>query len=145
MPSSTTRPLVGKSRPATMRSNVDLPHPDGPSTVMKSLSATLRLTGCSASVGGPPRTPGNVRPTPSMTSLLMETKGQPSTGMQEHRSTRRHEDTKKIKRRSKEDQKKMFARFCLSSLFFVLFVPSFQEVVLTFTRGSTETAAGAPP
>src|SRR4029077_7620019 len=54
----------------TMRSSVDFPQPDGPRIVMKSLSATASETGCSATVGAPPRTPGNVRPTPSMTSLL---------------------------------------------------------------------------
>ena len=70
-PSSSTRPVVGVSSPATMRSSVDLPQPDGPRIVMKSLSATASDTGCSATVGAPPRTPGNVRPTPSMTSLLI--------------------------------------------------------------------------
>src|SRR5882762_969176 len=69
-PSSNTRPAVGVSRPATIRNSVDLPHPDGPMIVMKSLSATASVVGCSASVGGPPRTPGNVRATPSITSLL---------------------------------------------------------------------------
>ena len=38
VPSSTTRPVVGVSRPATMRSSVDLPQPEGPRIVMKSLS-----------------------------------------------------------------------------------------------------------
>ena len=52
-----------------MRSSVDLPQPDGPRIVMKSLSATASDVGCSAAVGAPPRTPGNVRPTPSMTQL----------------------------------------------------------------------------
>src|SRR5205809_1962029 len=70
MPSSNTRPAVGESRPATIRNSVDLPHPDGPTIVMKSLSATASVVGCSASVGGPPRTPGNVRATPSISSLL---------------------------------------------------------------------------
>ena len=59
-PSSTTRPVVGVSRPATMRSSVDLPQPDGPRIVMKSLSSTASVVGCSATVGAPPRTPGNV-------------------------------------------------------------------------------------
>ena len=65
-PSSSTSPCVGVSSPATMRSSVDLPQPEGPSTVMKSLSATSRSVGCSASVGAPRFTPGKVRPTPRM-------------------------------------------------------------------------------
>src|SRR5207249_3726902 len=75
IPSSSTRPAVGVSRPATIRSSVDLPQPDGPRRVMKSLSATASVVGCSASVGGPPRTPGNVRETPSMRSLLTSSNG----------------------------------------------------------------------
>src|SRR4051812_26364355 len=66
-PSSSTRPVVGVSRPATIRSSVDFPQPDGPSTQMKSLSATASDVGSRARVGGPPRTPGNVRLTASMT------------------------------------------------------------------------------
>ena len=54
-----------------MRSSVDLPHPDGPRIVMKSLSATESVVGRRACVGGPSLTPGNVRATPSTTSLLM--------------------------------------------------------------------------
>ena len=38
---------------------------------MKSLSATASVAGSSACVGAPPCTPGNVRVTPSMTSLLI--------------------------------------------------------------------------
>src|SRR5580765_609094 len=71
IPSRSTRPAVGVSSPATMRSSVDLPHPDGPRIVMKSLSATASDTGCSATVAAPPRTPGNVRATFSIASLLM--------------------------------------------------------------------------
>ena len=70
-PSSSTRPLVGTSSPAMMRSSVDLPQPEGPRIVMKSLSATVSDVGTSASVGAPPCTPGNVRVTFSMTSLLI--------------------------------------------------------------------------
>src|SRR5438093_12268149 len=66
-PSSSTRPVVGTSSPATMRSSVDLPQPDGPSTPMKSLSATASEVGSSARVGGPPRTPWKIRLTASMT------------------------------------------------------------------------------
>ena len=47
-PSSSTRPVVARSRPATMRSSVDFPQPEGPRMVMKSLSATLSETGSSA-------------------------------------------------------------------------------------------------
>src|SRR5436305_3173365 len=65
--SSSTRPVVGTSSPATMRSSVDLPQPDGPSTPMKSLSATASEVGSSARVGGPPRTPWKIRLTASMT------------------------------------------------------------------------------
>src|SRR6266849_5813010 len=65
-PSSSTRPVVGRSSPATMRSSVDLPQPDGPSRQMKSLSATQSEVGSMARVGGPPRTPGKVRLTSSM-------------------------------------------------------------------------------
>ena len=46
------RPVVGRSSPATSRSNVDLPQPDGPRMVTKSLSGTARLVGSSARVGG---------------------------------------------------------------------------------------------
>src|SRR5690349_7404964 len=71
-PSSSTRPLLARSRPATMRSSVDFPQPDGPRMVMKSLSATRSETGSSARVGGAPaRAGGKTRATPSMTSLLM--------------------------------------------------------------------------
>ena len=53
-PSSSTRPWVARSRPATMRSSVDLPQPEGPRMVMKSLSATSSVMGCSACVGAAP-------------------------------------------------------------------------------------------
>ena len=52
-----------------IRSSVDLPHPEGPRIVMKSLSATVSVVGCSACVGVPPRTPGKVRLTASMREL----------------------------------------------------------------------------
>lgn len=70
LPSSRMWPVVGVSSPATMRSNVDLPQPEGPRMVTKSLSATARLAGSSARVGVPPRTAGKMRETFSMTSLL---------------------------------------------------------------------------
>ena len=50
-PSSSTRPVVARSRPATILSSVDFPQPDGPRMVMKSLSATLSEIGSSARVG----------------------------------------------------------------------------------------------
>ena len=40
LPSSRTCPAVGVSSPATRRSSVDLPQPDGPRIVTKSLSPT---------------------------------------------------------------------------------------------------------
>ena len=53
-----------------MRSSVDLPHPEGPRMVMKSLSATVSVVGCSACVGVPPRTPRKaVRLTASIDQL----------------------------------------------------------------------------
>ena len=70
LPSSRMRPVVGVSSPATMRSSVDLPQPDGPRMVTKSLSATARSVGSSARVGAPPRTAGKMRETFSMRSLL---------------------------------------------------------------------------
>ena len=43
LPSSRICPAVGVSRPATRRSSVDLPQPDGPRMVTKSLSPTVML------------------------------------------------------------------------------------------------------
>ena len=77
------RPSVGLSSPATMRSSVDLPQPDGPRMVTNSLSATTRSVGSSARVGAPPRTPGKTRETLSMTSLL--TPGSRETARRLHR------------------------------------------------------------
>src|SRR5262245_38148484 len=48
MPSIRIRPEVGVSRPAISRSNVDLPHPDGPTTVRTSLCPISRDTSSSA-------------------------------------------------------------------------------------------------
>ena len=70
VPSSMIRPVLGRSRPAMSRSSVDLPQPEGPRMVTKSLSATARLVGSSARVGAPPRTPGKMRETFSISSLL---------------------------------------------------------------------------
>src|SRR5262249_40635143 len=46
--SNTTRPRVGGISPARMWSRVDLPQPDGPSTVTNSPASTVRLTSWSA-------------------------------------------------------------------------------------------------
>ena len=43
-----TRPAVGVSRPATVRINVVLPHPDGPSTTRNSPDSTSRSTPATA-------------------------------------------------------------------------------------------------
>ena len=43
-PADGDRPSVTSSRPATMRSSVDLPHPDGPTSTSSSPSATSRST-----------------------------------------------------------------------------------------------------
>ena len=43
-PSTTTSPLVGRSRPPARLSRVDLPEPDGPITATSSPGATVRLT-----------------------------------------------------------------------------------------------------
>ena len=58
LPSSVIAPVDGWSRPAMSRSSVDLPQPDGPRMVTRSLSAIVRSVGSSARVGAPPRTPG---------------------------------------------------------------------------------------
>ena len=63
------RPSVGRSSPATRRSSVDFPQPDGPRMVTKSLSPMERSTGSSARVGAPPRTPAKVRETLSIDQL----------------------------------------------------------------------------
>src|SRR5438552_3563630 len=65
-PSSSTRPAVGVSSPATMRSKVDFPQPDGPRIAMKSLSATENEIGSIACVDARPRRPGKRRVTCSM-------------------------------------------------------------------------------
>src|SRR6185436_19277897 len=65
-PLTRTRPVVGWSRPATIRSSVDLPQPDGPSRTRKSWSSTISDVGSSARVAGRPRRPENVRLTPSI-------------------------------------------------------------------------------
>ena len=64
-PSSSTSPDVCRSSPATMRSSVLLPQPEGPRMVMKSFSATCRSVSCSATVGAPPLVvDGKLRETP---------------------------------------------------------------------------------
>src|SRR5689334_21686605 len=49
-PPSSTAPLLGSSSPATIRSTVDLPQPDGPSSTMNSPSLTSRFTLSTATV-----------------------------------------------------------------------------------------------
>ncbi len=44
------RPLVGSSRPEAMRSSVDLPQPDGPTTVTNSPGRTANVTSSMARV-----------------------------------------------------------------------------------------------
>jgi len=83
-PSRRTRPSVGVSSPATIRSSVDFPQPEGPRMVMKSLSATARRVGSSARVGGRPRRPGKVRATPSIRSF-----GKGSLGYRKYQGNRR--------------------------------------------------------
>src|SRR6187431_1708706 len=54
-------PEVMSSRPTIMRSNVDFPHPDGPTKIMNSPSAMSRLTSLTA-----------LKPSPySLLTLLM--------------------------------------------------------------------------
>ena len=77
-PSSATRPAVGTSSPATMRSSVDLPQPEGPRMVMKSLSSTAIEVGSSARVGSPPATPGKTRETASIRRPMDTTAGWPT-------------------------------------------------------------------
>jgi hypothetical protein len=47
-PSSLTSPALAGSRPATMRRNVVLPQPEGPTTAMNSPRSTTRSMSCSA-------------------------------------------------------------------------------------------------
>src|SRR5262249_49409608 len=47
-PSSVTSPELAGSRPATMRRNVVLPQPDGPTSAMNSPRSTARLMSCNA-------------------------------------------------------------------------------------------------
>src|SRR3954466_4151163 len=63
-PSSSTSPLLGWSSPATMRSSVLLPQPEGPRMVTKSFSATSSVVACNANVGEPPFVAGKLRETP---------------------------------------------------------------------------------
>src|SRR5215472_17837843 len=47
-------PRVASSKPATIRSSVDFPHPDAPMRQTNSPLATLRLASRSASIRSPP-------------------------------------------------------------------------------------------
>ena len=55
-PSMLMSPRLGASKPASSRSNVVLPQPEGPSSVKNSLSPIVRLTDLTASTSGPPLT-----------------------------------------------------------------------------------------
>ena len=50
-----TRPAVGASSPATSRSSVDLPHPDGPTRQTNSLRCAVSEMSSSATTSSPPR------------------------------------------------------------------------------------------
>ena len=52
-PSSSRRPSVGSSSPATMRRTVDLPQPEGPSRTQSSLSLTSKDTSLTAWMASP--------------------------------------------------------------------------------------------
>ncbi len=52
-PSIDTVPDVIGSSPATIRSTVDLPQPEGPSRTMNSRSATVKLTSLTAGAAPP--------------------------------------------------------------------------------------------
>src|SRR3954470_12360430 len=64
-PSTSSRPRVGRSKPATMYNRVDLPQPDGPRMVTNSLRRTLRLKSTSASVSPLPSSERNDLARPS--------------------------------------------------------------------------------
>ena len=66
MPPTVTEPSSDLSAPATMRSRVDFPQPDGPSRQTSSPGATLRLTPDMATVRMPARR--KVLPTDSSTT-----------------------------------------------------------------------------
>src|SRR5690349_5653284 len=53
LPHMSTSPLVGASKPATMRSNVDLPQPEAPMRQMNSPLRTVRLAFRNASIDWP--------------------------------------------------------------------------------------------
>src|SRR5207249_6782636 len=54
MPSTTMRPEVARSRPATRLSSVDFPLPDAPMTAVNSPAAICSVTSSSATVRAPP-------------------------------------------------------------------------------------------
>jgi hypothetical protein len=66
VPSIVTLPAVSDSSPATIRSKVDFPHPDGPRMVMNSPAATSRSMP-SRTVTSPKRLPSpRIRTAPRM-------------------------------------------------------------------------------
>src|SRR5229473_4356351 len=71
-PSIATVPALIVSSPATMRSRVDLPQPDGPTTTTSSPSATAQLTPCTTS-----RAPYDLR-TPSRVTVAIVVPHHPS-------------------------------------------------------------------
>src|SRR5690348_15000328 len=76
LPESRTSPSVGATNPATTRSRLDLPHPDGPTITENSLSSTSSAIRSSAVTGFPLR--GVKRSvTPSILSLLMRSRDRP--------------------------------------------------------------------
>src|SRR6516165_3944730 len=67
-PARETSPSVGVSSPATMLSNVDLPHPDGPITATNSPGVIVKSTPRSARTGAPSDSNVLRRPCVSTTS-----------------------------------------------------------------------------
>ena len=75
-PSTLIRPAVAGRSPAMMRSSVDLPQPDGPTTATSSPPSTLNVMSRSASTG--PESARYVIPTPSRT--INASAARPSSG-----------------------------------------------------------------
>src|SRR3954470_6428020 len=64
-------PALTSSRPAIIRSAVDLPHPDGPTSTISSWSLTSRLR-CSMTETSPYRFATSVKVTPDMGEIVAE-------------------------------------------------------------------------
>ena len=74
-PFTVMSPLVGRSRPATSDSSVDLPQPDAPIRQVNSPGATVRDTWSSARTAEPPRpytldTPARLTAAASVTAVV---------------------------------------------------------------------------